>query len=160
MEPQITLVGNLTTDPARRLTAAGVPLTRLRVACSGRRMDKQTGEWVNTDPVYLSVTCWRQLADNTFQTLHKGDTVVVHGRLLMHEYVDGAGAKRQAYDVDAVTVSPDLGRYVAQLGRPTRELPAAAVPAQPGPADGEPVNPWSEPEVPDQVDPAVTETAA
>jgi single-strand DNA-binding protein len=103
------------------------------MACSGRRFDRGVGDYVNTDPVYISVVCWRQLGDNVMQSLRKGDTVVVFGRLTFHEWTDQQGGKHNRYEVDASSVGPDLSRYVAQLGRPLRELPdpAEQVPSQP-----------------------------
>lgn len=158
--------GNLVADPTYRVTAGGLHMTKFRIAQNTRRFDRSRGEFVNSDPVYMSVVCWRQLADNTAKSLRKGDSVVVLGRLTMHEYDDPqTGARRQAYEIDAAAVGPDLGRYSASLIRPPRELepepvgdasggdvdgfaePASAVPEQP-------VNPWTEPE------PAVAETAA
>jgi single-strand DNA-binding protein len=139
MEPQVTMTGNLVSDPSRRVTAAGVVVTRMRIASNHRRFDRDRGEWISSDPVYLDVNCWRQLGDNVAASLKKGDSVLVTGRLTMREYDDAAGgARRQAFTIEATTVSPDLCRYVTLLARPTRDPqsvtesvtePAAARPA-------------------------------
>ena len=101
------------------------------MASSGRRYDKNTGEWVSTDPVYMTVACWRQLGDNVMQSLRKGDSVVVMGRLTYREWDDpNGGGRRNRYEVEASSVGPDLSRYVATLSRPLRELPDAPVPEQ------------------------------
>ena len=149
MEPSITMTGNLVSDPVRRVTAAGVVVTRLRLASNHRRFDRERGEWISADPVYLDVNCWRQLGDNVAASLRKGDSVLVSGRLTMREYDDAnGGPRRQAYAVDAVSVSPDLCRYVTTLGRPIRDpqavtepsaAPAADAAAEPAPADSAPV---------------------
>ena len=132
MESQLHLQGNLVADPAQRVVANGSKVTRFRIASRGRRFDKALGEWVDTDPVYMSVACWRQLGDNVAKTLHKGDTVIVVGRLTMREYDDAnGGGRRSYYEIDATSVGPDLARYVAFLARPNRELAEADVPAQP-----------------------------
>jgi single-strand DNA-binding protein len=131
MDPQFPMVGRLTNDPAQQVTANGLKITRFRMASSGRRYDKVAGDWVNTDPVYMSVVCWRQLGDNVMQTLARGDAVVVVGRLSYHEWDDPNGGGRQSrYELQASAVGPDLSRYVAQMSRPMRELPDAPVPAQ------------------------------
>ena len=131
MESQLYLQGNLVADPTQRVVANGSKVTRFRLASRGRRFDKAAGEWVDTDPVYMSVSCWRQLGDNVATTLHKGDTVIVVGRLTMREYDDAnGGGKRSYYEIDATCVGPDLSRYVALLARPNRELADAQVPAQ------------------------------
>ena len=131
MEPQQHLQGNLVQDPAQQVVANGLKVTRFRMASSGRRYDKSTGEWVSTDPVYMTVACWRQLGDNVMQSLRKGDSVVVMGRLTYREWDDpNGGSRRNRYEVEASSVGPDLSRYVATLSRPLRELPDAPVPEQ------------------------------
>ena len=131
MESQHHFQGNLVADPTQRLVANGLKVTRFRIACSGRRFDKGAGEWVSTDPVYMSVACWRQLGDNVAATLRKGDSVVVIGRMTYREYDDtNGGPRRSFYEVDAMSVGPDLSRYVALLARPTRELTEVQVPDQ------------------------------
>lgn len=133
MEPQQNLQGNLVQDPTQTVTANGNKVTRFRIASSGRRLDKNTGEWASTDPVYMSVVCWRQLGDNVMQSLRKGDSVVVMGRLTYREWDDPqTGARRNRYEVEATSVGPDLSRYIATLARPLRELPESVVPEQSG----------------------------
>ena len=131
MDPQFPMVGRLTNDPAQQTTANGLKVTRFRMASNGRRYDRTSGDWVSTDPVYMSVVCWRQLGDNVMQTLGRGDAVIVVGRLTYREWDDANGGGRQSrYELHATAVGPDLSRYVAQLSRPLRELPEDPVPAQ------------------------------
>jgi len=141
MDPYIWMHGNLVADPTQTVAASGHKFTRFRIAASGRRRDA-TGQWVDTHTCFMSVVCWRQLGDNVTQSLRKGMTVAVHGRLLFSEYDDANGIKRQSYEIDANCVAPDLGRYVATLARPLRDLPAvtdpADVPAQPDAAQADP----------------------
>src|SRR4051794_6368612 len=135
MDTYVTMQGNLVADPTRIVTASGQRVTKFRIASNGRRIDNQSKEWVNTNPVFMSVSCWRQLGDNVYQTLHKGDTVLLMGRLSYREWDDEKGGRRSAMEIEASAVGPDLSRYVAQLGRPVRQLPddsaQAAVPQQP-----------------------------
>lgn len=153
MDPHIQIRGNLVADPTHRVTAGGLHMARFRIAASGRRFDRGRNEYVNNDPVFLSVVCWRQLADHVAQTLRKGDTVLVHGRLAMHEYDDAhGGPRRQAYEIDANAVAPDLTRYPVQIARVPRDLDQ--VPPEPELAGRPPAgdaavgsaDPWSEPQ--------------
>jgi single-strand DNA-binding protein len=130
VDTAISMQGNLVADPVQRPVANGSKVTRFRLASSGRRFDQALKDWVDTDPVYMTVACWRQLGDNVMQSLRKGDTVVVLGRLRFREYDDpNNGPRRQAYEIEASSVGPDLSRYLTELKRPLRELPA--IPAQP-----------------------------
>ena len=148
MDPYMYMLGNLVADPRQTATANGHKVTKFRIAANGRRFDQTRKEFVDTDTVYMSVTCWRQLGDNVMRSLRKGDTVLVYGRVRFSEYDDAnGGARRQSYEIDAVSVGPDLSRYVTELTRPQRELPeqtpaAGAVPEQ---STGVESNPWTEP---------------
>ena len=147
MDTFVWMQGNLVADPQQRVTASGLKVTKFRIASSGRRYDGPSGGWVDTEVVYMSVNCWKQLGLNVLQSLHKGDTVVVGGRLRFREYdaTDGSG-RRQTYEIEASSVAPDLARYVATFGKPLRELPdegASTVPAQQSAAVE--VDPWGVP---------------
>jgi single-strand DNA-binding protein len=121
----VPMRGNLVGDPRQQVTASGMKVTKFRIASNGRRFDQALREFIDTDPVYMNVTCWRQLGDNVMKSLRKGDTVIVYGRLRFSEYADAnGGPRRQSYEIDAMCVGPDLGRYVTGLTRPPRELPA------------------------------------
>jgi single-strand DNA-binding protein len=146
--------GNLVSDPRQTATASGSKVTKFRIAANGRRFDQTLREYVDTDTVFMSVTCWRLLGDNVMKSLRKGDTVLVYGRLRFSEYADtNGGSRRQSYEIEAVSVGPDLSRYVTALTRPPRELPgetaetpaAGVVPEQVAPVDGNATNPWNEP---------------
>jgi single-strand DNA-binding protein len=131
MESQLPLTGRLVQDPRQTVTANGTKMTRFRIACSRGRYDRATNVWVEGEPLFMSVVCWRQLGDNVMQSLSRGDAVVVVGRLTYHEWDDTTGGGRQSrYELQATAVGPDLSRYVTTLSRPLRELPDAAVPAQ------------------------------
>jgi len=151
MDTFLWMQGNLVADPQQRVTASGLKVTKFRMASSGRRFDNASGGWVDTDVVYMSVNCWKQLGLNVLQSLHKGDTVVVGGRLRFREYdVAEGGGRRQTYEIEASSVGPDLARYVGTFGKPMRELPdgdATTVPAQASD------DPWEAP-------PVAQETAA
>jgi len=141
MDTYLPMSGNLVSDPKQTATASGAKVTKFRIAANGRRFDQATREFVDTDTVFMSVTCWRTLGDNVMKSLRKGDTVIVFGRLRFSEYDDSTngGGRRQSYEIDATCVGPDLSRYVTALTRPPRELPAVTEQA---PATE--TNPWNE----------------
>jgi single-strand DNA-binding protein len=138
VDTYLMMRGNLVADPRQTATANGLKVTKFRIASNGRRFDQTSREYVDTDPCFMNVTCWRQLGDNVMQSLRKGDTVLVHGRLRFSEYDDSTngGGRKQSYEIDANSVGPDLSRYVTALTRPPRELPVVPEQAQ-EPADAE-----------------------
>jgi single-strand DNA-binding protein len=146
MDTFLWMQGNLVADPVQRVTASGLKVTKFRIASSGRRFDNASGGWVDTEVVYMSVNCWKQLGLNVLQSLHKGDTVVVGGRLRFREYdAPEGGGRRQAYEMEASSVGPDLSRYVGTFGKPMRELPDADTPAVPAQQASPVDDPWAAP---------------
>jgi single-strand DNA-binding protein len=128
MDTYVTVTGNLTGDPTQRATASGATVVHLRVAASGRKFDRASGEFRDGDPMFINVSCWRSLGGNVFASLRKGDSVIVHGRLLYRSYDDKQGNRHNVHEIDAIAVGPDLSRWAADLRRASRAAPPA-VPA-------------------------------
>jgi single-strand DNA-binding protein len=121
MEPQVTMTGNLVSDPDHKVTANGSVMIRMRMAASNRRLDAEKQQWVDGRPFYITVVAWRQLADNIALSLKKGDPVVVVGRMVMDEYDDPKGnGKRRDYEIRASAVGPDLSYRSVQVAQPNR----------------------------------------
>jgi single-strand DNA-binding protein len=118
-ETVITIVGNVISDLKSRRTGEGVHVVNFRMASNERRFDKVSGEWVDGDRLFVSVTCWRKLANGVVTSLSKGDPVVVTGRLFTRGY-EVEGQKRSVTEIDATAVGPDLARCAAELIRVRR----------------------------------------
>lgn len=128
-ETHVTLVGTVINDLRRRTTAEGAELVSFRMASNERRFDRTSGEWVDGETLYATVTCWRRLVKGVSYALAKGDPVVVTGRIYTRSY-EVEGQRRQSVELDAATVGIDLSRCMASIER-TRRLPAASAPAGP-----------------------------
>lgn len=118
---QVTIVGNVCTDPNTNPTSAGVPRTSFRVASNPRRL--KDGVWVDGDPTYVTVICFRSLAENSAASLQKGDPVIVTGKLRTREWT----GERQgiSVEVDAASIGFDLARGTAAFAKTRRENPWA-----------------------------------
>ncbi|MEP7025354.1 MAG: single-stranded DNA-binding protein [Actinomycetota bacterium] len=130
-EAQLCLSGYVATEPKLRSTSSGRSQVTMRVAWTPRWIDRMTGEWADGQTSFLTVVCWRKLADNVATCIRKGDPVLVKGRLTVRPYDDKEGVSRLAVEVDAASVGHDLSRGVAHFQRTTR---AAGQPAAPGEA--------------------------
>jgi len=108
MQVHTSLAGNLVEDPTYRITPAGHAVVNLRVAVNNRYQDHTTGEWKDGTTVYLSATVWRRLAENTAESLHKGDGVLIIGRLTQRDYTTDTGEKRTTYQLDADHIGASL----------------------------------------------------
>jgi single-strand DNA-binding protein len=127
-ETLITVTGNVVDTPQRRRTEQGHSVASFRVASTQRRFDRNDGQWVDGDSLYLKVTCWRALADNVDRSVVQGDPIVVTGRLYTRTY-EVEGQRRASYELEAHALGLDLSRGVADFTRtkstgemPTHEL--------------------------------------
>ena len=100
----VTVSGNLTRDPEVRNLPSGQAVCSLRIAHNERFKDA-SGEWADR-AAYFDVTVWSGLGEWMGRNLHKGQKVVVSGRLKWREWDDKEGNKRQAVDIVADSVVP------------------------------------------------------
>jgi single-strand DNA-binding protein len=114
-ETTLTIVGNLVDDPELRFTPAGAAVAKFRVASTPRTFDKQANEWKDGEALFLSVSCWRQLAENVAETLKRGMRVIVQGQLKQRSYEDRDGVKRTVYEITAEEVGPSLRNATAAV---------------------------------------------
>ena len=119
-ETLITLQGNLGNDVAVR-QAGDSRVATFRVACTPRRYQKKTEEWVDGDTQWYTVNAWRGLAETCEQSLHRGDPVFVHGRLNAQVWTNSAGIEVTTFEVDALVVGHDLGRGTSVFTRTPRQ---------------------------------------
>lgn len=130
--PVITMTGNLTADPELKFTREGSARCGFRIACGERKKNEQ-GEWVDGDTTFINVTTWRNLAENVAESLVKGDTVTVVGRLKSRTVEDDERGKATFFDVDAQDVAVSLARSIAKPQKVTKT-------SSPQSAD---VDPWA-----------------
>jgi single-strand DNA-binding protein len=119
-ETVITVVGNLVDDPELRFTPAGAAVAKFRIASTPRVFDKQTNEWKDGDPLFLTCSVWRQAAENVAESLARGVRVIVQGRLKQRSYEDREGVKRTVYEIDVDEVGVSLARATAKV---TKNVP-------------------------------------
>jgi single-strand DNA-binding protein len=130
-----TIMGNATDEPRLRRTGNGHPVASFRIASTPRRYDAQRGEWVNRPTLYITVSCWRALAQNVAASVYQGQPVIVTGRLQMHEYAKNEVTYR-SYEIEAISVGHDLTRGTTVFTKAERgPLPAVALDEQGLPAD-------------------------
>ncbi|WP_250283523.1 MULTISPECIES: single-stranded DNA-binding protein [unclassified Frankia] len=120
IEASVTLLGNLVDDPELRCTQNGNFVCSLRLASTARRFDRTQNRWVDGHSVFITVTCWRHMAENVSASLRKGDRTLVVGRLRQRSFETHEGNRRVVYEVDADAVAVDLARQTAEVRRVVR----------------------------------------
>jgi single-strand DNA-binding protein len=140
-ETPVTVVGTLVSDMRpRRVGPDGTLVLNFRVACNERRFDKASESWMDGESLYLSVSCWRRLAENA-ASLVKGDPLIIRGKLRTREWTTEQGERRSVVELEANAIGPDLARCTATVRKQRREEPpraadeGAEAPASEDPSD-------------------------
>lgn len=119
MSEIVTINGNLTADPVTRPSRNG-PVTSFTVASNRRRLDGQSGQWVNQPAVFHRVVCFKRLAEHVAVSLNRGDTVVVVGEFTDDSFTpEGTTQPVRRIQLQASDVAMSL-RFTALL-RPSDE---------------------------------------
>ena len=138
MTDTITLTGIIATDPRVVTTEAGLDIASFRLASTHRRFDRVKDEWVDGDTNWYTVTAFRALGANAGQSLHKGERVVVLGRLRVRAWEAG-DKSGTTVEVDADAIGHDLrwGRSAFVRSTSAAAAPTGASEAAAGGAAGE-----------------------
>jgi single-strand DNA-binding protein len=121
MSNSVTLVGNLTRDPELRYTPSGAAVAKFGIAVN-RFYTNRNGESVEqTD--FFTVNCWRQLAEHLAESVHKGNRVIVTGRVQSRSWEGEDGQKRTVIEIEADDVGPSLRWATAAITKATRGGP-------------------------------------
>jgi single-strand DNA-binding protein len=140
-----------------RFTPGGAAVANFTVAVN-RRFRNQDGSWDDKLDGFFRCSCWRDMAENVSESLHKGARVVVTGRLQQRSWDDNDGNKRSTIEVQVDEVGPSLRWATAQITKARRDKGAQGgapsgggdwgnqgggqsgpAPSQSGPGEGAPV---------------------
>ncbi|MFJ6198670.1 single-stranded DNA-binding protein [Micromonospora sp. NPDC092111] len=157
-DTHVTIVGNVLTAPEwRRTTQSNTLVANFKVASTARRLDRDSGRWVDGNSLRVRVNCWRKLAEGVAASVMVGDPVVVVGRLYTRDWTDDAGNHRVLYELEAIAVGHDLSRGRARFLRNRPSMATSAVeddeaaqrvhgePTEPVPPGQAPVGPAERP---------------
>ena len=114
------LIGRLIRDPEVKETTSGTHFVNFTVACD--RMKTKNNQDPGAD--FISCVAWQQSADFLGQYGHKGDTVLVDGRISTRDYEDKDGKKVYVTEVTANNVQltakkeakTEADEYLANMG--------------------------------------------
>ena len=119
-DTNLTMIGNLVSDPELRFTPSGAAVAKFTVASTPRYLDKNTNEWKDGDSLFLQCQIWRQAAENVAESLTKGMRVIVSGRLKQRSYETKEGEKRTVFEVEVDEVGPSLRNATAKVTKTAR----------------------------------------
>jgi single-strand DNA-binding protein len=116
MDAYVQLTGNVGGTVEFRNNT--VPIASFRLAHTPRV--RRNGEWVDAPTTWITVTCFRALAENVKASLHKGQPVLVAGRLRTNVW-SKEGVTYERLTLEATTVGHDLTRGTATFFRAQSE---------------------------------------
>jgi len=124
---QITLIGNLCSDPQMRTTPNGIAVCTFTVAVN-RRQSTEAG---SKEADFFRVTAWRQLAENCQRFLAKGRKVAVRGSVSLNTYTKKDGSVGASLEVNADEVE-FLGGNRSDADDTGLKVPEGFTPVDPG----------------------------
>lgn len=121
-DTMVTLQGHVGGDVQLR-TAGESCVANIRVACTPRRYQRRTDEWVDGQTQWYTVNAWRALGEHCARSLRRGDPVIVHGRLHARTYINKHHVEVLTFEVEALMVGHDLSRGISQFIRVPKAQP-------------------------------------
>ncbi|HST82052.1 MAG TPA: single-stranded DNA-binding protein [Kineosporiaceae bacterium] len=118
-EIQVTLRGNVASEPRHVRFDDGNSLTSFRLASTVRRYDRERQEWVDRGTTYVNVTCRKAMAVNAATSVRKGQPMVVTGKLT-ERYWSANGRSGQTLEIHAEGLGHDLSYGTAEFARIVR----------------------------------------
>ena len=129
MSDTITVRGLVATTPRHIVTSEGLGITSFRLAQATRRFDRDSGSWVDSETQWFTVSAFRSLAINTFESIKKGERVIVTGVLKIREWENGERTGTTV-EITADAIGHDLNRGTSVF---TRTAATAAEETEPTP---------------------------
>lgn len=124
-ETYVTIIGTVSKDPEMKHTPSGAGVTRVTIVTNARKFNKNTNEWEKKPGKFWDAEAWNQgkalLADNIYNTVKKGDTVILYGELETREYTTKDGENRKADQIRIEGIGKDLRWHQAYAN----DVPAA-----------------------------------
>jgi single-strand DNA-binding protein len=130
MEAQVHITGYAGTEVEVRGNGT---VSAFRLACTPRIRTKSG--WSDGNTTWIEVACFRTLAEHVAKSVHKGDPLLVVGKLRTNAW-EKDGQSHERLVLEAETVGHDLNRGTAEFRRRPR-LTSTDTPESDGPPDDE-----------------------
>jgi single-strand DNA-binding protein len=125
-EAHFSVVGFVATQPRAGYTKGGSRSVSMRLGWTPRSFDRETSEWSDQPSSFVTVQCYRKVAEHAAVCLRRGDPIVVRGTLRVREYVDQNGQRRSSVEVHADSIGHDLSRGITMFSRPPAQAEQTA----------------------------------
>ena len=120
MLPQVNGQFVLVRDPELRFSQAGKPWVKLRLVAKDRKRTGD-GQWVDGDVCFIDALVGERDAEAVAESVGKGDSVLVSGKLQMREWETNEGQRMTSYSILVDAIGPSLRRGVVKSARVAAE---------------------------------------
>jgi single-strand DNA-binding protein len=117
---QTTIMGNATADPTAHPQEDGSVTAKVRVAVTGRYYSSSAQDFTDRKTEFVTVFARKQLARNLLSSVHKGQPLIVTGRLNTSEWTGEDNVARYSLNLQAEAVGHDLTYGTSTFTRPMR----------------------------------------
>lgn len=108
MANQITLRGFVSSAVESHALDNGLVVGNFRMGSNIRKLDPVTNQWVDGPTSWFRVNMFRSLASNMSLSIHKGDRILVVGKLKVVTFLRKDGNPGTGVEIDADSIGPDL----------------------------------------------------
>lgn len=108
MVNHISIKGFVSSDIESRTLDTGVFVSNFRMGSTESKRDPVTSQWVDGHTNWFHVSSFRALAVNTAMSIHKGDRIMVTGKLKVSTYLRKDGTQGTNVDIEADSIGHDL----------------------------------------------------
>lgn len=129
MANHVSIRGFMSSEFEMRNTPNGLVVGNFRMGSTERRKDPITNMWVDGHTNWYHISAFRSLAQNAVSSIHKGDRILVMGRLTIKSFLRKDGTTGTSVEIEADSIGPDL-----QFGNAHYTRMAGARPAGQGSA--------------------------
>jgi single-strand DNA-binding protein len=137
MLPKVHGEFRVVADPTLRFTPGGMAVAEFRAVADKKKFNDETKQWEDDKVCWLTVVCFKKVAENVAESVTKGGPpVVVVGNLQTESWETQEGEKRQSYKLIADTVSVSLAFNPAKSMSGDRDT--SGVSRSSAPADDDP----------------------
>jgi len=123
MLPIISAEFGVVADPEIRFTQAGKAWLKIRGKAADRAKD-DSGNWADKDPLFIDIIVGAG-AENLAESITKGDSIVVVGKLKMREY-EKNGERAVSYQISADSIGPSTRWSAAKTAKVIESKTTAA----------------------------------
>jgi single-strand DNA-binding protein len=124
---EVTIQGHVGQTPTLYLNDGRPPFVSVSVATTPRYFDRKSQEWSDGATQWYAVKANGDLATNIAESVHKGDAVLVQGRLSFHEYATKDGGAAWEPVIRPTAFGVEISRAVASVRKVRREVAEGSV---------------------------------